>query len=392
MMRTFHTVLHLLTTAMVFLASEEGIYAQHMGSVQEGEVFLLAVIPVAGETYVWEVYYDYTLDTVAVPPDVIFLAGQSGASVPVEWGTAGTYYYTVTAFSAAGCMNLKVGMLKVERLKEAPFITIRVDRNPICAGQPVIFSARVSQSGTTPVYQWFRNGEKVGANMASYPDDSLKNRDVVWCELTNTTMKYEPVTVASNEITMVVETVNAAFSVTDNVGNVPGRVRFTNQSAGADYFYWTFGNGYTSIEKDPTVTYTEDGTYRILLMAMNPNYCTDSVSYLYTLLFKGLYIPNAFAPTVTDGIGGTFRPTGINLRRYRIEIFDNWGHLIWESSGLDELGRPAEAWDGTMNGTLMPQGTYVWKIQAEFVDGTQWEGSDAGNGHVSTLGTVTLLR
>lgn len=392
MIRLLHSFLRFISPVIFLLAGGWETHAQNMVVVQEGEVFLLAVIPVAGETYIWEVYRDHTLDTVANPPDVIFLSGHTGASVPVEWGAAGTYYYTVTALSAVGCMNLKVGVLKVETLKETPGITIQADRNPVCAGQPVTFSARASQSGTTPIYQWFRNGKKVGVNMASYTDDSLKNRDVVWCELTNTTLKYDPVTVASNEITMLVETVDASFKMTEDAGDMPGRVRFMNLSTGAHYFYWTFGNGYTCVEKDPTVTFTEDGTYLIRLMAMNENYCIDTASFLYTLLFKGLYIPNAFAPTVTNGIGGQFRPTGINLKTYRIEVFDTWGHPIWESSKLDELGRPAEGWDGTLNGELMPQGTYMWKVRAEFVDGTVWEGSDLGDGKTRTIGTVTLLR
>jgi hypothetical protein len=111
------------------------------------------------------------------------------------------------------------------------------------------------------------------------------------------------------------------------------------------------------------------------------------------MLFKGLYVPNAFAP-VTDIEGvNVFRPVGVNLQKYKIEVFDSWGHILWESSLLDADGRPVESWNGRKsNGDLYQSGTYAWKINAIFIDGTVWEGSDIGKGEYKSIGTVTLIR
>jgi hypothetical protein len=65
---------------------------------------------------------------------------------------------------------------------------------------------------------------------------------------------------------------------------------------------------------------------------------------------------------------------------------------MWESTAIDENGVPTEAWDGTFQGVLMPQGTYMWKVNAIFTDGTVWRGSDIGKGKGSAMGTVTLIR
>ena len=75
-------------------------------------------------------------------------------------------------------------------------------------------------------------------------------------------------------------------------------------------------------------------------------------------------------------------------------VFDKWGHLIWESNliSTDGKGSPVEGWDGTFNGELMPQDVYMWKISATFNNGKVWEGSEAGNGSTTTMGTVTLIR
>ena len=68
------------------------------------------------------------------------------------------------------------------------------------------------------------------------------------------------------------------------------------------------------------------------------------------------------------------------------------GNQVWESDKLDELGSPAEKWDGYYNGVLQPEGTYVWKAYGVFRDGTGWTGSTLQTKEPVTSGTVTLIR
>jgi hypothetical protein len=109
-------------------------------------------------------------------------------------------------------------------------------------------------------------------------------------------------------------------------------------------------------------------------------------------MFHNLFVPNALSPDNVMPQVRTFKPIGINLKEYHIEVMDSWGHLIWGSTLLDDSGRPVEGWNGTLNGEPLPQDTYVWKISAIFIDGTVWEGSDVGNGSGKTMGIVTLIR
>ncbi len=46
-------------------------------------------------------------------------------------------------------------------------------------------------------------------------------------------------------------------------------VTFKNQSTNAQTYSWNFGNGKTSTQKDPTITYTSAGTYSVSLVASN---------------------------------------------------------------------------------------------------------------------------
>ena len=100
--------------------------------------------------------------------------------------------------------------------------------------------------------------------------------------------------------------------------------------------------------------------------------------------FKGLFVPNAFTPQANSASIREFKPTGKSLINYTLEIFDTWGNMLWKTNEIDlEDGSPLIGWKGIkIDGTPIPQGVYVWKIEAQFSDGTYW----------NKVGSVTLIR
>ncbi|MCB0625780.1 MAG: PKD domain-containing protein, partial [Saprospiraceae bacterium] len=84
-------------------------------------------------------------------------------------------------------------------------------------------------------------------------------------------------------VTLIVTNANGADTLTQmgyiSVGQFPTadftssanglEVSFTNLSAHADSYLWTFGDGNTSMESDPTHTYAQDGEYTVILTATN---------------------------------------------------------------------------------------------------------------------------
>ncbi|MEI7663830.1 MAG: PKD domain-containing protein, partial [Bacteroidota bacterium] len=223
----------------------------------------------------------------------------------------------------------------------------------------------------------------------------LKVEDLFGC----TDTVYQTVTVKTSPI--------AAFTISENYEGKTGKIRLNNESSGdSKAFKWSFGNGKSSTEVSPVVTYTQDNlVYTIELVTWNALNCYDTTSLKYEFLFDNLFVPNAFSPTsmvlTAKGLElREFRPKGLNLQSYHIMVFDKWGHLVWESTKLDCddagsancKGSPVEGWDGTFNGDLLPQDVYMWKINATFKNGKVWEGSDNGKGSGTTMGTVTLIR
>jgi len=186
----------------------------------------------------------------------------------------------------------------------------------------------------------------------------------------------------------------SVFNVNDDYENIQGQVQLENGSLGAEEYFWEFGNGETSNQESPVITFDEDGDYLIQLYAKNEYGCVDSSAVIYKMLYKGLWVPNALSVGPVQSIR-QWKPVGINLIYYTADIYDRYGNLVWKSDKLTEKGAPAEGWDGTYNEKPCQEGVYVWKITAIFSDGSIWENDDVGNREGlsgGTSGTITLIR
>ena len=170
-----------------------------------------------------------------------------------------------------------------------------------------------------------------------------------------------------------------------------GQIQFTNLSIGATNFDWDFGDGQNSTLENPVNNYADNGNYTVTLIASSGAGCSDTATYdVEVKLFKGLYIPNAF---IVGGNGdfGLFLPKGIGVATDRCVVFNKWGNLLWESSKVVD-GVPVESWDGYYHGAVVPQGAYIWKAEATFEDGTEWEGMEYENNKFIKTGNVTVMQ
>jgi hypothetical protein len=181
------------------------------------------------------------------------------------------------------------------------------------------------------------------------------------------------------------------FTIIDT--NQQGQIYLENLSENAVEYYWDFDYDYgvSSLEHSPIHQYEVDGNYDIMLVSYNEYNCPDTVHQIYNLLFTNLFVPNAFVPSSPQAELQTFKPTGINIKSYRLEVYSAWGNLVFETTMLDN-GSPVEGWDGMYKNKPMPTGSYVWRISAVFEDDEHWKGTDNGDGNSATSGTITLIR
>lgn len=111
---------------------------------------------------------------------------------------------------------------------------------------------------------------------------------------------------------------------------------------------------------------------RYMLTVSSRDGCKAQDEMLVRVLPK-IIVPNAFTPN-GDGINDTW--VLLYMESYPnciVEVFNRYGQRVFHSSGY---GR---AWDGRMNGSLLPAGTYYWLINPK-------------NGRELLKGSVTLIR
>ncbi|MBC7923729.1 MAG: gliding motility-associated C-terminal domain-containing protein [Ferruginibacter sp.] len=71
-----------------------------------------------------------------------------------------------------------------------------------------------------------------------------------------------------------------------------------------------------------------------------------------------VFLPDAFTPN-EDGLNETYAAKGLFIRRFRMQIFNRWGELLFTGDSRDE------GWNGKANGRPAPPGNYVCKLEVE---------------------------
>jgi gliding motility-associated-like protein len=139
---------------------------------------------------------------------------------------------------------------------------------------------------------------------------------------------------------------------------------------------WQFGDGETSNEFQPLHEYMAVGTFYITLIAESGEGCLDTMVHETPVVIEGrgkLEFPNAIT-IYPDGPAGEnynpgepdpriFRPVSEGVEKYRLEIYNRWGELIFVSEDIDK------GWNGYIKGSPAKQDVYVWRVTASFTNG-----------------------
>ncbi len=144
--------------------------------------------------------------------------------------------------------------------------------------------------------------------------------------------------------------------------------------------------------KEPRWAYDDLGEYYVTLIAETSKGCFDTLKNKTTPIRVvgegGIKFPTGFfvnpstAPSDeyrTDQRSGNlylFYPTNIGVASYKLEVYDKWGVLVFETNDVNQ------GWNGYVDGIPAKQGVYVWRAKGKYT-----------NGRVFNLGgDVTLIR
>jgi gliding motility-associated-like protein len=115
--------------------------------------------------------------------------------------------------------------------------------------------------------------------------------------------------------------------------------------------------------------------YRITAIS-NEAGITSSVSNTFIIIKEpNLFYPTAFTPN-SDGLNDIFSVFGHFITTFEMKIFNRWGEMMFVTDDLEK------GWDGTYNGSAVPEGTYVFRATLTDQAGRTFDRS----------GTVLLLK
>lgn len=143
--------------------------------------------------------------------------------------------------------------------------------------------------------------------------------------------------------------ITAAFSF--EVNDDTNEFTFTNESIGANGFFWSFGDGSTSTEENPVHTYTEAGNYEVSLSVSNSNSpCVDefTISVEVAVGVEEIGVTTRVFPNPVRDVLTIQSSRGMHT----IHLFDLRGQLLMTTSGN---GREQVELD--LGG--LSQGTYI---------------------------------
>jgi len=154
---------------------------------------------------------------------------------------------------------------------------------------------------------------------------------------------------------------------------------FDRSSNGVRWFY-DFGNGSTTSERNPLHTYRDTGRYVITQIVTHPSGCQDTLQQIIDIQPEVRYfLPNAFTPN-GDGVNDLYVGAGImeGAIDFQLSVWNRWGELVFESFD------PKEGWNGQKfnSGEVIQEGVYIVTVSYKDPRGTP----------VKLQGFATLIR
>lgn len=170
-------------------------------------------------------------------------------SVGFAWANAGSARVNIMAVTGytSTTAGIRINDGTTATVTPAVSIVSSAASNTFCTGQLVTFTATPTNGGTSPSYQWKRNGSNVGSSSPTYTNSSLNNNDVITVVMTSNLSCVSTATATSNALTMINGTAAASVSMSVSSSSICGgnTVSFTASpvNGGASPTYqWKLNN------------------------------------------------------------------------------------------------------------------------------------------------------
>lgn len=284
--------------------------------------------------------------------------------VPFTPGTLGSYTYTVTGTTAAGCSSTST--ISFEVIDCEPVIANIEFNNNICAGDCIT----LSDLSSGPVITWdWDFGGAVSPSTSTEP-----NPEVCFTNVGTFTISLEVSSalgaLSTTSSTIVVNEIPTLTAEKDTIIEIGGSASLEAIASTSGNFIWT-PDDYLSCDDCENTSASPQETMRYTVDFTDVNGCTAQDTVLVLVNFKtGVGVPSAFSPN-GDGNNDILFVKGFGIEAMSFTIYNRYGEVVFYSTD-QSIG-----WDGTFKEREENPGVFTWVLQYNFVDGKA--GSKKGN-------------
>ena len=157
----------------------------------------------------------------------------------------------------------------------------------------------------------------------------------------------------------------------------PNLLRGTIVKGGYSHYYWS-ANNQTDTGKVVLLPVDRSQAIEVQVIGVD-SFCLVSDTMYYSLLpvnslSEKDIMPNVFTPNADGSNDYLSFINSENLQAYEaieLQIFNRWGNVVYETSDINF------SWDGEINGSVLPEGVYLWvlKVSDACGAGHQWNSS-----------------
>ncbi len=228
--------------------------------------------------------YFYSIGTTLGGTDIVDWSDNSNStsttvsSLSLQQGI--TYYFNVKSENSAGFQSEIISSDGVV-LTGSVFAAFTIDDEDICVGQQVNFT-NTSQNAVS--YLWNFEGGTPETSTDENPIVTYNYSGDFDVQLIAYGIGEDSAVYNLQNLIRVYSEPVAYFSTEDTLVYLSNPVvEFTNLSENATSYFWNFGDGYSSIDENPTHYYTAIGFFDVMLVAKNQG-CENDTLTLYGLV------------------------------------------------------------------------------------------------------------